>query len=66
MWLVTVAGASPTGMPSGMKEARILDPKEANPLKGKAWKTDTRWRSCAPAARIFLMILLKILQWRKL
>ena len=65
MWLVTIAGVSPTGMPSGMKEARILDPKEANPLKGKAWKTATRWRSYSPAARIFLMILLKILQWEK-
>lgn len=65
MWLVTIAGVSPTGMPSGMTEARILGPKEANPLKEKAWKMATKWRSHLPTARIFLMILLKILQWKK-
>lgn len=42
VWLVTIAGVSTSGMPSRMKKARALDPKEANPLKEKVWKIATR------------------------
>lgn len=42
VWLVTIAGVSTSGMPSRMKKARALDPKEDNPLKEKVWKIATR------------------------
>lgn len=37
-----------------------MDLKEANPLKGKAWKTQV-----GLAIHLNLMVLLKILQWKK-